>query len=132
MNPWRLTRTYIGRKPVTPQIPEGSTIEPPVSVPIENPTSPAAVAEPGPAEDPCEPMERSQGFFVCPPNQTSSSASSPVANLATNTAPASFNRETTVASSWITRLFNGAAPHVTRYPLPPPRSFTPHMIPSTD
>ena len=63
-------------------------MEPCVSVPMEKPTQPAAVAEPGPADEPCEPIERSQGFFVWPPNQMSSSASSPVESLAISTAPA--------------------------------------------
>src|SRR4029077_14735480 len=125
MKPWRLTRPKVGRSPVTPQIPEGSTIEPPVSVPIENPTSPAAVAEPGPADDPCEPIERSQGSFVGPPNQTSSNANSPVPSFAMSTAPASFNRATTVAPSSMMRFLNGAAPHVTGYPFADARSFTP-------
>src|SRR5205807_1942643 len=99
------------------------------SVPIEKPTSPAAVADPGPAEDPCEPMVRSQGFFVWPPNQTSSRASSPVASLATNTAPAAFRQVATVASVSMTRLLNGAAPHVVGYPFTAHRSLAPQGIP---
>src|ERR1700730_19177671 len=131
INPDRLTRPAVGRKPVTPQIPDGSTIDPPVSVPIENPTSPAAVAEAGPADDPCDPIDRSQGFFVCPPNHTSSSASSPVANLATSTAPASRNRKTTVVSRSITRSLNGAAPHVVGYSRRAPTSVMPYGLPCT-
>src|SRR4029450_3072186 len=84
MTPCRLTRPNVGRTPVPPQIPDGSTIDPSVSVPIENPTSPAAVADPGPADEPCEPIDKSQGFFVCPPNHTSSIASSPVVSFATS------------------------------------------------
>ena len=38
--------------------------DPPVSVPIANPTSPATVAEAGPADDPLEPWEGSHGFLV--------------------------------------------------------------------
>ena len=50
---------------------EGEIIEPNVSVPIENPTSPADVADADPAEDPLEPSSKFQGFLVFPPNQTS-------------------------------------------------------------
>src|SRR6267142_7045957 len=53
--PVRGTRPYVGRRPVTPQRMDGLTMLPPVSLPIENPTSPAAVAEPGPALDPDDP-----------------------------------------------------------------------------
>jgi hypothetical protein len=35
---------------------------------MANPTHPAAVAEPGPAEDPLDPSDKFHGFFVCPPN----------------------------------------------------------------
>jgi hypothetical protein len=41
------------------------------SLPIEKPTRPAAVAEPGPALEPEEPSSMSQGFMVWPPNQMS-------------------------------------------------------------
>jgi hypothetical protein len=50
---------------------------PPVSLPIENPTSPAAVAAPGPALDPEEPSSSNHGFMVCPPKQMSFDASAP-------------------------------------------------------
>ena len=49
----------------------GETIEPCVSVPIENPTSPAAVAEPGPADDPLDPSAVFHGFRVRPRYQRS-------------------------------------------------------------
>ena len=52
-------------------------MDPHVSDPIENPTKPAAVAEPGPAEEPLDPCSVSQGFFVLPPNQTSPHAKAP-------------------------------------------------------
>ena len=46
-------------------------IEPGVSVPMETPHRPAAVAEPDPAEDPLEPSFRLQGLRVVPPYQMS-------------------------------------------------------------
>src|SRR5436190_6505055 len=50
--PWRLTRPYVGRRPVTPQYAAGVKIEPDVSDPIANGTRPAATAAPGPLEEP--------------------------------------------------------------------------------
>jgi len=50
-----LTPPYVGLNPLTPHLVDGEIIDPSVSVPIENPTSPAAVAEAEPAEDPLEP-----------------------------------------------------------------------------
>ena len=70
-------------------------MDPQVSVPIENPTSPAAVAAPGPAEEPLEPCSVSQGFLVLPPNHTSPHARAPIVSFATSTAPASSRRATT-------------------------------------
>ena len=52
--PVRGTRPKVGRSPVAPQRVEGDEMEPSVSLPIENPTSPAAVADAGPAEEPLE------------------------------------------------------------------------------
>src|SRR5687767_11298409 len=49
------TRPYVGRRPVTPQRVDGDEIEPSVSLPIENATSPAAVAAAGPADEPLDP-----------------------------------------------------------------------------
>src|SRR5256714_9881368 len=72
--PVRGTRPKVGRSPTTPQRVLGDTMLPSVSLPIEKPTSPAAVAAPGPALLPDEPSSGSHGFFVCPPNQTSLSA----------------------------------------------------------
>src|SRR5215207_890185 len=95
--PYRLTLPYVGRNPVTPQRDEGETIEPSVSVPIENPTRPAAVADAGPAEEPLEPCCVSSGchgFRVTPPNHLGPCASAPIDNFATSTAPASFNLST--------------------------------------
>ena len=78
----------------------------------EKPTSPAAVAAPGPALDPDDPSSSNHGFIVCPPNQMSLSASAPMLSLATSTAPASFRRFTTAASSAGTRSRKGSAPYV--------------------
>src|SRR5712692_1655581 len=97
--PFLLTRPYVGLRPVVPHRVEGETIEPQVSVPIENATRPAAVAEAEPAEEPLEPCLRFHGFLVVPPYQTSPHASSPMVSFATSTAPASSRRLITVASS---------------------------------
>src|SRR5262252_4893199 len=91
MAPVRGTRPKVGRSPVTPQRIAGLTMLPPVSLPMENATSAAAVAAPGPALDPDAPSSRSQGFIVWPPNQMSLSASAPSESLANMTAPASFS-----------------------------------------
>ena len=101
--PARLTRPKVGRSPLTPFRVEGEMIEPRVSVPMANPTSPAAVAEPDPAEEPLDPCSVFHGLRVRPPNQRSPCASAPMLNLATSTAPASVNFEYTVASSAISR-----------------------------
>ena len=98
MPPWRLTRPYVGRSALMPLRMAGDTIEPCVSVPIENATQPAAVAEPGPVELPLEPMFVFHGLFVRPPNHQSFCANNPVANFASNTAPASRKRTTTSES----------------------------------
>src|SRR6476620_9695926 len=62
--PVRATRPKVGRRPVTPQRIAGLTMLPPVSLPIENATSAAAVAAPGPALDPDAPSSKSHGFIV--------------------------------------------------------------------
>src|SRR6266700_2769876 len=93
--PVRGTRPNVGRRPVTPQRIAGLTMLPPVSLPMENPTRPAAVAAPGPALDPEAPSSGSHGFIVCPPNQMSLRASAPKLNFATSTALAACNRLTT-------------------------------------
>ncbi len=98
MTPCRLTRPKVGRRPVTPQVRDGPTIEPSVSVPMEKATRPAAVAAAGPADEPPDPSSGLQGLRVRPPNHRSPRAISPVVSLATSTAPASESRRTTVAS----------------------------------
>src|SRR6185312_13844458 len=110
MAPVRGTRPYVGRSPVTPQRMLGPTMLPPVSLPMANPTNPAAVEAPGPALDPDDPSSSSHGFIVWPPNQMSFNASAPRLSFATRTAPASFNRFTTAALSAGKRLRNGSAP----------------------
>src|SRR5580704_17050576 len=102
--PVRGTRPNVGRSPVTPHRIDGLTMLPPVSLPIAKPTSPAAVADPGPALEPEEPSSSSHGFIVWPPNQISFSASAPRLSFATSTAPAAFNRATTAAFEVGTRF----------------------------
>src|SRR5690242_16837051 len=102
--PVRGTRPYVGRRPFTPQRRLGLTMLPSVSLPIEKPTRPAAVAAPGPALDPDAPSSSSHGFIVWPPNQMSLSASAPMLNFATNTAPAWYKRATTAESACGTRF----------------------------
>ena len=86
---------------MTPLRVDGEIIEPHVSEPIEKPTRPAEVADPGPADEPLEPCSKFQGFFVFPPNQTSPHANAPRVSLATKTAPASSSFLTTVPFSSI-------------------------------
>ncbi len=69
--PVRGTRPNVGRSPVAPQRVDGDEMEPSVSLPMEKATSPAAVADAGPAEEPLEPWSVFQGLRVMPPNQTS-------------------------------------------------------------
>ena len=100
-------------------------MDPRVSVPIENATQPAAVADPGPAEDPLDPQARFHGFSVRPRYQRSPRANSPVASFAMRTAPAAFSRRTTSASSSIICVWKAAEPQVVRAPTVEKRSFTP-------
>lgn len=71
MPPARETRPKVGRRPVVPQRWLGEVMEPSVSVPIENPHSPAAVAEADPALEPLDPSFRFHGLRVRPPYQMS-------------------------------------------------------------
>src|SRR2546428_10583594 len=86
--PFRLTRPYVARSPVTPQRVEGLTIEPHASAAIAKGTKPADVAAEDPAEEPLEPCFRFHGFLVMAPYQTSMYDSSPSESFATNIAPA--------------------------------------------
>ena len=56
IQPARLTLPNVGRCPVAPQRRQGDTMLPSVSVPMENPTSPATAAQALPAEEPLEPV----------------------------------------------------------------------------
>src|SRR5437899_10274838 len=94
IQPWRLTRPKVGRRPVAPHRVDGLTMLPSVSLPRLNPTSPATVAAAGPALEPLDPSIGFHGLFVRPPNQTSPYASAPTLRLANRTAPASSNRFT--------------------------------------
>src|SRR5262245_19405139 len=105
-------RPKVGRSPVTPQRADGLRIDPLVSLPIEKPTSPAAVAAAGPADEPLDPSARFHGFLVCPPNHRSPCASSPVVSFAISTAPASRRISTTLASSAITWSVYAPEPQV--------------------
>ena len=127
--PVRLTRPKVGRSPVTPQTVAGETIDPSVSDPMANGTSPAATAAADPAEEPLDPLVGFQGLRVIPPNHTSPIASSPKLSFATSTAPAASSFRMTVASASGTWLVNGGAPQVVRIPRVSRRSFAPYGIP---
>src|SRR5438128_7244705 len=60
--PFRETRPYVGRSPVTPQYADGVPIEPDVSEPIANGTRPAPTAEPDPLDDPPDQCSLFQGL----------------------------------------------------------------------
>src|SRR5262249_44810591 len=107
----------------------GVMIEQRVSVPSVKPTSPAAVAEQEPADEPLDSVSGFHGLRVVPPNQTPPWASDPIESFATSTAPASRRRSTTVASWSITCCSYGFAPHVVLIPLVAKRSFAPHGMP---
>src|SRR5581483_9924319 len=64
--PYRLTRPYVGRRPVMPQNAEGVRIEPDVSEPIANGARPADTAIPDPLDDPPDQRVRSHGFSPGP------------------------------------------------------------------
>jgi len=66
--PWRLTRPYVGRSPVTLHSVAGARIEPHVSEPIANGTSPAPTAEPEPLDEPPLHASGDQGEIPGPVN----------------------------------------------------------------
>src|SRR3954470_20886021 len=88
MQPCRLTRPNVGRRPDAPQAQQGETMLPSVSLPSAKPTRPAATAEAEPADDPLDPRRGSHGLRVMPPNHLSPIASAPNVSLAISTAPA--------------------------------------------
>ena len=55
MAPERLMLPNVGLKPVAPQVVDGDTILPQVSVPMAKGTNPATVAEVEPADEPEDP-----------------------------------------------------------------------------
>src|SRR6478672_9237233 len=95
---------------------DGAITEPPVSVPIEKPTRPAAVAAPGPADEPAASSFVFHGLRVIPPNHCAPTARVPVDNFAIKTAPAARSFVYTVASVSMTRSFHGEAPQVVLVP----------------
>src|SRR5580700_2606207 len=64
--PKRLTRPYVGRRPLTPQNAEGQMMEPQVSVPMAKAAKPAATIAPDPEDEPHVQQFLSQGFFAAP------------------------------------------------------------------
>src|SRR3954454_14519056 len=112
MQPCRLTRPNVGRGPEAPQARQGETMLPSVSVPMANPTSPAATADADPADDPLDPCLAFHGLRVIPPNHWSPWARAPSVSLATSTAPASSSLRATVALVSRVWSLNGAAPQV--------------------
>src|SRR3989442_6114036 len=103
--PWRLTRPYVGRRPVMPQYAAGVRIDPEVSEPMANGTSPAATADPGPEDDPPLQYSTLHGVFPGPVKEAFARlypmppASSALASFATSTATAPPSPAATVASS---------------------------------
>src|SRR5438552_1672670 len=112
MQPWRLTRPKVGRRPEAPQARQGETMLPSVSLPIAKPTSPAAAAAAEPADEPLEPLRGSQGLRVRPANHRPPIARAPSDGLATSAEPAASSRAATLAVTSIARLRNGVAPQV--------------------
>ena len=122
MHPNRLTRLKVGRSPEAPTEEAGNTMDPPVSVPIPNPISPATAAETVPLDDPKLVRSSFHGFsaeLVLPP------ANSPSYIFAIRTAPDAANRSMTAAFRVGTRSWKILDPHVVRMPSVSSRSFTP-------
>src|SRR4051812_21498936 len=82
IHPNRLTRPKVGRSPLQPQVRQGETMLPWVSLPRPKPTRPAVTDEAAPAEEPLEPVRGFQGLRVMPPNQRSPMARAPRVSLA--------------------------------------------------
>src|SRR5215469_7011338 len=66
--PSLLTRPSVGLSPTIPQLFDGLTIEPSVSVPIASGASPAATATPEPELEPDGLRPVPYGFTACPPS----------------------------------------------------------------
>src|ERR1700732_4232224 len=98
MAPVRGTSPNVGRSPVAPQRVLGEEIDPSVSVPIANPTHPAAAELALPAEDPLDPCFMFQGLRGRAPTHRSPCARAPIVSLASSTEPAASSRSTTTAS----------------------------------
>src|SRR6185312_14074259 len=101
INPYRLTRPYVGRTPTTPQKPAGCRIDPPVSVPSAATANPAASAAAKPPLDPPGTRSSARGFFTAP--YAEFSLELPMANSSqfsfpSSTAPAASSLATAVAS----------------------------------
>src|SRR5689334_25409669 len=105
-----------------PQWLAGDRIEPQVSEPMANGTSPALTATPEPLDDPPLQLVRSQGLMPGPVKDARGwrypmpPASSTMASFATRTAPASASLRTTVASYSNAWWRKGAAPQVVGMP----------------
>ena len=133
--PWRLTRPKVGRSPVTPQKAAGNWIDPQVSEPMANGTSPAPTAAPGPLDEPPDQRDTSHGVLPGPVKLAKAwlypipPASSTMASLAQSTAPARRSRRTTVASPWSSWSRYGCAPQVVGAPSAASRSLTPYGMP---
>src|SRR4051794_12007772 len=103
MAPWRLTRPYVGRKPLIPVNDDGQTIEPQVSVPIANAARPAETIAPEPDDEPQVQQPSFHGFFAAPLIEAEAKrypmppASSIIAALPSKMAPACSSRLITVA-----------------------------------
>src|SRR3954447_16132596 len=69
--PWRLTAPYVGRSPVMPENALGVRIDPEVSLPIANGTSPAPTAAPGPLDEPPDQKPVFHGVVPGPVNDAS-------------------------------------------------------------
>src|SRR5262249_33079970 len=99
-NPYLLTRPYVGFSPTIPHMAPGCRMEPPVSEPRANATSPAATAAAEPPLEPPGTREGSHGFPVGP--YPLFSVELPMANssqfvLPIRMAPAASSRSNTVA-----------------------------------
>src|SRR5439155_6507338 len=113
--PLRLTRPYVGLRPMTPQNAAGCRTDPPVSDPSAAGTIRAATAAADPPEDPPATQSRFHGLRVTP--NAECSVDEPMANssrfvLATMDHPFARRRVTTVASNGEMKSGRMREPHV--------------------